>query len=45
MSYGRKRNEKKEKIFINFHKVEAHTGDKFNEMADSLAKEALIKMS
>ena len=37
--------EKKEKIFINFHKVEAHTGDKFNEMVDSLAKEALIKMS
>lgn len=28
-------------ININFHKVEAHTGDKYNEMADKLAKKAV----
>lgn len=36
---------KKDKVEIHFHKVEAHTGDKYNELADSLAKKALIKMS
>lgn len=35
----------KDKIKISFHKVEAHTGDRFNEMVDTLAKEALIKTS
>lgn len=33
--------ESKKLIEINFIKVEAHTGDKYNEMADKLAKEAL----
>lgn len=28
-------------ININFHKVEAHTGNKYNEMADKLAKKAV----
>ena len=28
-------------VNINFHKVEAHTGDKYNEMADKLAKKAV----
>lgn len=37
--------EKKNLIKINFHKVEAHKGDKFNEMADSLAKEIIVKTS
>lgn len=37
--------EHKDALKINFHKVEAHTGDRFNEMADTLAKEALIKTS
>lgn len=36
---------KKDEVKIHFHKVEAHTGDKYNELADSLAKKALIKMS
>ena len=30
-----------EKIVISFEKVEAHTGDEFNEKADRLAKEAI----
>ena len=33
--------EKREQIEISFHKVEAHTGVTYNEMADRLAKEAL----
>ncbi len=37
--------EKKDKVEVHFHKVEAHTGDKYNEMADKLAKEALVKSS
>ena len=28
-------------LTIQFHKVAAHTGDQYNELADSLAKEAL----
>ncbi|MFV0504310.1 MAG: 2-C-methyl-D-erythritol 4-phosphate cytidylyltransferase [Lachnospirales bacterium] len=34
-------NKIKDKVNINFFKVEAHTGDKYNEIADSLAKQAL----
>ncbi len=33
--------EQREKIKITFKKVAAHTGDKYNEMADELAKKAL----
>lgn len=33
--------EKREKIAISFHKVAAHTGVEYNELADQLAKEAL----
>ncbi|MCM1498371.1 MAG: ribonuclease H family protein [Clostridium sp.] len=33
--------EKRNEMVINFQKVEAHTGVKYNEMADMLAKEAL----
>ena len=33
--------EKRKQITISFQKVEAHTGVKYNEMADKLAKEAL----
>lgn len=33
--------EQREKIKITFKKVTAHTGDKYNEMADKLAKDAL----
>jgi len=29
-------------IKIYFNKIKAHTGDKFNEIADALAKEATI---
>lgn len=35
--------EKAQKIGITFMKVAAHTGDTYNEQADSLAKEALVK--
>lgn len=35
--------ETKEKLKVTFVKVKAHTGDKYNEMADKLAKEATIK--
>lgn len=35
--------EKAQKIGITFTKVAAHTGDTYNEQADSLAKEALVK--
>lgn len=31
----------REKLTINFHKVKGHSGDKWNERADKLAKEAL----
>lgn len=31
----------REKLTINFHKVKGHSGDKWNERADQLAKEAL----
>ena len=31
----------KKKVNITFEKVDAHTGDKYNELADSLAKEAV----
>ncbi len=31
----------KKKVNITFKKVDAHTGDKYNELADSLAKEAV----
>lgn len=44
-SYKKFFDEKKDKITVHFHKVEAHTGDKYNEMADALAKEAIIKTS
>lgn len=44
-SYKKFFDEKKDKITVHFHKVEAHTGDKYNEMADALAKEAIIKIS
>jgi len=30
---------------ISFEKVNAHSGDKYNEIADELAKKALKKMS
>lgn len=33
--------EASKQININFYKVEAHTGDKYNEMADKLAKKAV----
>lgn len=33
----------KEKISVEFIKVKAHSGDKYNELADKLAKEAVIK--
>jgi len=32
----------KDKIDIRFHKVESHTGVKYNDLADSLAKDALF---
>ncbi len=35
--------ERSQKIAISFTKVAAHTGDTYNEQADCLAKEALIK--
>lgn len=34
-------NESKDKIKVNFHKVKSHTGVKYNEEVDLLAKEAL----
>lgn len=37
--------EHNDKVKVNFYKVEAHTGEKYNEMADSLAKETLKKLS
>lgn len=33
----------KNKLQVSFHKVKSHTGVKYNEMADRLAKEALMK--
>ena len=33
----------KDKINIIFHKIKSHTNDYYNDLADSLAKEALIK--
>lgn len=33
----------KDKLKVDFVKVKAHSGDKYNEMADKLAKEAKIK--
>lgn len=33
----------KDKLNVEFVKVKAHSGDKYNEMADKLAKEAVIK--
>lgn len=33
----------KDKLTVRFHKVLAHSGDKYNELADRLAKEALGK--
>ncbi|WP_101772824.1 ribonuclease H1 domain-containing protein [Peptostreptococcus faecalis] len=35
-------NEAKKKININFVKVKAHSGDKYNDIADKLAKESLL---
>ena len=32
----------KEKIKINFHKIKSHTNNKYNDLADELAKEALL---
>lgn len=32
-----------EKVKLSFHKVAAHTNDRYNEMADKLAKEGLLK--
>ena len=34
-------NEAKKKININFFKIESHTNNKYNDLADELAKEAL----
>ena len=34
-------NKAKKQIKINFHKVKSHTNNKYNDMVDSLAKEAL----
>lgn len=31
----------KDKVNVRFHKVKGHSGDKYNDMADSLAKKAL----
>ena len=31
------------KLKVDFIKVKAHSGDKYNEEADKLAKEALVK--
>ncbi len=33
----------KSKLNVEFVKVKAHSGDKYNEMADDLAKKAIIK--
>ncbi|MED9947073.1 MAG: RNase H family protein, partial [Peptacetobacter hiranonis] len=33
----------KDKLDVSFVKVAAHTGDKYNEMADQLAKDGLNK--
>jgi len=32
----------KDKIKINFHKIKSHTNNKYNDLADELAKEALL---
>ena len=32
----------KNELVVHFHKVESHTGVKYNEMADQLAKKALL---
>lgn len=34
----------KDKLTVKFVKVDAHTGDKYNEMADTLAKEATFEL-
>ena len=36
-------NEQMKRISISFHKVAAHTNDKYNEQADKLAKMGLEK--
>lgn len=33
----------RDRLHVTFHKVKSHTGVKYNEMADRLAKEALMK--
>lgn len=40
-NYYAKMSEYKKKIKINFRKVKGHSGNKFNDMVDKLAKEAL----
>ncbi|WP_288480466.1 ribonuclease H family protein [uncultured Clostridium sp.] len=40
-NYNEFMQEKMKEIKINFKKVKGHSGDKFNDMADKLAKEAL----
>lgn len=40
-NYNKFMQEKMKEIKINFKKVKGHSGDKFNDMADKLAKEAL----
>lgn len=40
-SYRDWMNAKKDRISISFHKVAAHTNDKYNEQADKLAKKGL----
>jgi ribonuclease H-related protein len=41
-AYKRFYENSKEKVHIDFVKVKGHTGDKYNDLADRLAKEALL---
>lgn len=43
-AYKRYCEQAKEKIKINFVKVKGHSGDKYNDLADKLAKEALERV-
>ena len=40
--YNKFMSEKMKEIKINFKKIKGHSGDKYNDMADNLAKEALV---